>query len=112
MAPPSDHLRANPKLTFDGTSNSTAIVWDGWKLVHNTERPSGHPEFELFDHANDPWSRVDVADEHPDKVEELAGHLESWRLWVAAQALPTDAELTQGISGEELERLRSLGYVQ
>ena len=96
----------------DGTSNSTAIVWDGWKLVHNTERPSGHPEFELFDHANDPWSRVDVADEHPDKVEELAGHLESWRLWVAAQALPTDAELTQGISGEELERLRSLGYVQ
>ena len=82
----------------DGTSNSTAIVWDGWKLVHNTERPSGHPEFELFDHANDPWSRVDVADEHPDKVEELAGHLESWRLWVAAQALPTDAELTQGIS--------------
>ena len=106
----SERIRGLP--ITNNTSNSTAIVWEGWKLVHNTDRPPGHPEFELFDHASDPWSLVDVADEHPDKVEELAAHLESWRRWVASQRLPTDAELTEAMSGEELERLRSLGYVQ
>ena len=96
----------------DPTSNSTAIVWDGWKLIHNTERPKETPEYELFDHRNDPWSLNDVAAEHPEKVEELADLLESWRRWVASERLPTDAELTEGVSSEELERLRSLGYVQ
>ena len=53
-----------------------------------------------------------VAEEHPEKVKELSELLESWRLWVAKHALPTDEALTEGMSGEELERLRSLGYVQ
>jgi hypothetical protein len=33
-------------------------------------------------------------------------------LLISIRRLPSDAELTQGVSGEELERLRSLGYVQ
>ncbi len=94
------------------TANSTSIVWDGWKLIRNRERPAGRPEFELFDHRKDPLNLVNVAEEHPEKVEELSKLLESWRLWVADRRLPSDAELTQGVSGEELERLRSLGYVQ
>ena len=94
------------------TANGVAIVWEGWKLIHNSERPPDYPEYELFNHREDPLSLVNVANEHPEKVEELAGHLESWRRWVDAQHLPTDAELTQGVSSEELERLRSLGYVQ
>lgn len=97
----------------DNTANGTAIVWDGWKLIHNdSDRPPGHPEYELFHHDEDPWSLHDVADEHPEKVEELAELLESWRRWVESEQLPTDAELTESVSGEELERLRSLGYVQ
>jgi hypothetical protein len=87
-------------------------VWDGWKLIHNGERPPDRPEYELFDHRTDPLNFVDVAETHPEKVEELSRLLESWRLWVANQRLPTDGELTDGMSGEELERLRSLGYVQ
>ena len=94
------------------TANGTAIVWEGWKLIHNKERPEDRPEYELFDHRNDPLNFVDVAAEHPDKVEELKGHLEAWRRWVDTRRLPTDAELTEGVSSEELERLRSLGYVQ
>jgi arylsulfatase/arylsulfatase A len=104
--------RIRNRTPGDRTSNSTAIVWEGWKLIHNTERPEGKPEYELFDHRNDPWSLEDVAEEHPEKVQELAELLESWRRWVAAERLPTDAELTEGVSSEELERLRSLGYVQ
>jgi arylsulfatase A-like enzyme len=94
------------------TANAVAIVWEGWKLIHNKERPEGYPEYELFDHRNDPLNFINVAAEHPNKVEELKGHLEGWRQWVGAQRLPTDAEFTEGVSSEELERLRSLGYVQ
>lgn len=45
-------------------------------------------------------------------MKELTGHLESWRRWVESERLPTNEELTEGVSSEELERLRSLGYVQ
>ena len=102
----------SPALQDPDTANGVAIVWEGWKLIHNKERPEGYPEFELFDHQNDPLNFVNLAAEHPDKVEELKGHLEAWQRWVDARQLPTDAEFTEGISSEELERLRSLGYVQ
>lgn len=94
------------------TANGVAIVWDGWKLIENAERPPDRPEYELFDHRKDPLNFVNVAEEHPEKVEELLKLLDSWRLWVANQRLPTDQDLTEGVSGEELERLRSLGYIQ
>ncbi len=94
------------------TAFGIAIVWDGWKLIQNAERPADRPEYELFDHQKDPLNLVNVAEQHPEKVKELAKLLDGWRLWVADRRLPTDAELTQGVSGEELERLRSLGYVQ
>jgi arylsulfatase A-like enzyme len=94
------------------TANGTAIVWDGWKLIRNAERPPDRPEFELFDHRKDPLNLVNVAEAHPEKVAELSKLLDGWRHWVEARRLPSDAELTQGVSGEELERLRSLGYVQ
>ncbi len=97
-------------ISYD--SNGTAIVWKGWKLIQNKERPEGYLEYELFDHRKDPLNFVDVAAEHPDKVGELKGHLEAWRRWVDARRLPTDAEFTEAVSSEELERLRSLGYVQ
>lgn len=94
------------------TADGVAIVWEGWKLIHNKERPEGYPEYELFDHQSDPLNFANIAAEHPDKVEELKGHLEAWQRWVDARQLPTDAELTEGMSSEDLERLRSLGYVQ
>jgi arylsulfatase A-like enzyme len=101
-----------PGMLDPRTANGTAIVWDGWKLIRNTERPEDRPEFELFDHHMDPLGLVNVAEAHPEKVEELSKLLDAWRLWVANQSLPTDAALIEGMSGEELERLRSLGYVQ
>ncbi len=105
--------RTRPDSWFDtDTANGVAIVWEGWKLIQNTKRPEGYPEYELFDHREDPLNHVDLAAEHPEKVEELKALLDSWRGWVETQELPTDAEFTEGISSEELERLRSLGYVQ
>ena len=38
--------------------------------------------------------------------------LEDWRRYAIAARLPSDAETTETMSSEELERLRSLGYIQ
>jgi arylsulfatase A-like enzyme len=93
-------------------TESTSIVAGGWKLIHNTKRPEGKPEFEVYDHANDPLDRTDVAAGHPDVVQDLAKKLESWRKMAATAKLKPDAETAKSLSKEELERLRSLGYIQ
>jgi arylsulfatase A-like enzyme len=89
-----------------------AIVLGGWKLIHNTKAPAGKPEFELFDHAKDPLDRNDVAAAHPDVVQRLRQQLEGWQKMATAARLKPDALANQNLSKEELERLRSLGYVQ
>lgn len=92
------------------STESFAIVLDGWKLVHNTHRSEG-PEFELFEVANDPLNLKNVANEHPAKVEELRAKLEEWREFAMANQLPEADDLEQ-LDPEELKRLRSLGYIQ
>jgi len=89
-----------------------AIVEGGWKLVHNTVRPRGGPEFELFDFAKDSLNLRDVAGEHPDVVQRLSKQLEGWRQMARSARLKADAEATQGLSQQQLERLRSLGYIR
>ena len=89
---------------------SYAVVSDGWKLIWNQEPPAGVAEYELFDHAADPLNMTDVAAEHQDQVSRLRGVLEGWR--EAALAVRLDPASTEGMSAEELERLRALGYVQ
>jgi hypothetical protein len=42
----------------------------------------------------------------------MAATLESWRKMAAAARLKPDAETATTLSKEELERLRSLGYIQ
>jgi arylsulfatase A-like enzyme len=91
---------------------SEAVIVGGWKLIHNTKRPDGKPEFELYDHAKDPLDAHDVAAAHPDEVARLAKTLEGWRKMVTAARLKPDAETSKGLSKEELERLKSLGYIQ
>lgn len=71
-----------------------------------------YPEYELYHHANDPLDQKDLASENQEMVEHLAKQLERWHEWALAARLPSDAEATEGLPAEELERLRSLGYVQ
>jgi arylsulfatase A-like enzyme len=93
-------------------TESVSIVLDGWKLIHNVKRPAERPEFELYDHAKDPLDQRDVAAAHPDVVERLARLSADWRRKAESRRLPSDADSAKGMSGEELERLRSLGYIQ
>lgn len=87
-----------------------SVVFDRWKLIQNVERPDGVPEFELYDHEEDPLNLLDVAAEHPEVVERLAGYLAGWH----ARALEARVGTTSAdaeISPEEAEKLRALGYL-
>ena len=91
---------------------STAIVYRGFKLIHNLKRPEGRPEFELYDHRADPRDLRDVAAAHPDVVERLTRELAAWRQVAERARLKGDTDSAAQLSAEELERLRALGYIQ
>ncbi len=92
-------------------TESHGIVHDGWKLVHHSIRSDGGPEFELYNHRDDPLDLRDVAGEHPEIVERLKERLDDWRKMVAAAQLP-ESMSSENLSPEELKRLRSLGYIK
>ena len=93
-------------------TESFAIVSDGWKLIHNTKRRPGDAEFELYRHESDPLDQADVSAEHPELVERLARDLRAWQSRAARARVKPDAASAQTMSKEDLERLRSLGYIQ
>lgn len=92
--------------------DSYAIIVDGWKLIHNVRYTGDYPGFELYRHDEDPLNLENVASEHPDVVERLASQLADWHEFVTAARLPDDDEAADHMSPAELERLRSLGYIQ
>ena len=94
----------------ENDNESYAIVFEGWKLIHNVQANDGRPEYELYDHANDPHDANNVAEVNPDMVEKLKTELGYWRREVTDAALSKDS--TEGMSSAELEKLRSLGYIQ
>jgi arylsulfatase A-like enzyme len=97
---------------FPNAAESYAIMDGNWKLIHNVVRPPEKPEFELFDFYQDPLDRTNVAAQHADIVGRLAKSLDSWHQMAKAAKLKPDSELTKGMSREQLEQLRSLGYVK
>jgi hypothetical protein len=70
------------------------------------------PEFELYDVAKDPLNQTDLAAHHPDVVARLTKALEGWHQMASAARLKPDAEATKNLTPEQLQRLRSLGYVR
>jgi len=90
---------------------ATAIVSEGWRLIHNTKNREQRPEFELFDHAMDPLNLTNVAGAHPDIVERLSKELDAWKRATLAGKLKAGAEAGEALTSEEMERLRALGYL-
>jgi hypothetical protein len=70
------------------------------------------PEYELFDARKDPLNLTDLSNANPEKVRTLARALETWRVEALAARGKSAEEETRALAPEELERLRSLGYVQ
>jgi arylsulfatase A-like enzyme len=90
---------------------SYGIVLDGWKLVHNPHRGDSRPEFELYNHKDDPLNTKNVIDQHSDIAESLKAKLAEWHEMVERDKLP-EGESLKDLPDEELQRLKSLGYVQ
>lgn len=88
---------------------SRAIVTGQWRLVHYAEGHEGKPEFELFDREADPLGLRDVADRHPEVVEDLAARLAAWQKDLEGKRL--EAGEAGEMSAAEMEKLRSLGYL-
>ena len=55
---------------------------------------------------------MDLAEKNAEVVERLAKQLEAWHREALAARLEPDDSATEGMTPEELERLRSLGYIQ
>ncbi len=92
-------------------TESYGIVFRGWKLIHNVQHGPVAPDFELYRHSEDPLDKKDVAAQNPEVVARLRAQLAAWRKSVEANKLPR-ADSQEGISARDLDRLRSLGYVQ
>jgi arylsulfatase A-like enzyme len=95
----------------DRRLESLVVVHEGWKLIHNTSGPDGWPEYELYDHTADPLNLEDVADENPERVEQLARLLDGWHESALAARVETE-EAAEDLSDDEIRKLRSLGYLQ
>lgn len=95
-----------------GVSESYAVVEGRWKLIHHVVRVPGQPEFELFDFLADPLDQKDVAAQNGEVVARLARVLDAWRRSARSARLKSDDALAQELSPEQLETLRSLGYVK
>jgi arylsulfatase A-like enzyme len=93
-------------------TESFAITDGQWKLVRHTVRAGTGPEFELYDFAKDPLNQTDVAAQHPDVVARLTKALDGWKQMAEAARLKPDSESTKNLTPEQLQRLRSLGYVR
>jgi arylsulfatase A-like enzyme len=93
-------------------TESYAIVDGSFKLVHNRIRSDGTTEFELFDVDQDPGEQTNVASDHPDVVKRLSEALDGWHKMANEAKLAPDSESTEGLSQQQLERLRSLGYIR
>jgi arylsulfatase A-like enzyme len=94
-----------------GGVDSRAVVSDRWKLIHNFRRPDSWPEFELYDHLDDPLDQNNVAEANPDVVERLAKLLANWHAHASGDQLPSDEEAIRELPAAELEQLRALGYI-
>jgi arylsulfatase A-like enzyme len=93
-------------------TESFTIVEGGWKLIRNSKRSPDGPEFELFDERRDPLNAHDVAADHPEIVGRMAKELAAWRSKAESARLAPDSETNKTLKPEDLERLRSLGYVR
>ena len=112
----SEWKRRTDQLGHGGV-DAQSLILGGFKLVQNLvregeTRPAGVAEFELYDHTSDPLDLNDVAAENPEVVARLADQLSKWRVWAESAKLPTDEEAAGSLDSEELDRLRSLGYLQ
>jgi arylsulfatase A-like enzyme len=98
--------------TLLGDVVATAISSGDWRLIHHTVIPNAdRPEYELFNRRADPLNLENMAGEKPDVVERMKKELNGWRESAVAARLSAE-DSTADMTPQEIERLKSLGYLQ
>jgi arylsulfatase A-like enzyme len=91
------------RKVFNAAGRFRAVVLGDWKLIY-TPFASPEPEWQLFNVRLDPHETIDhYSPEHPE-VPALERHLAAW--------LEKAVMLTRTVSDEDIEALRSLGYIR
>jgi len=75
-------------------------------------RTSTREEPEFYDLREDPNEKVNSYESYNTIALDLEEQLEQWHEQALAARLPSDDEFKGGLSAQELERLRSLGYIR
>ncbi len=104
-------VRERHKRRYPQYRDSYAFISDGWKLNYY-EPLEGDPEYELYDHRKDPLDKVNLADKHPEIVKRLTEEFKAWKEKATAARLTPDSELEKKLTSEQLQHLRSLGYIR
>ena len=84
-----------------------SVTWDHWKLIYN--RKFDIPM--LFNLAEDPGETLAVNEEHPEIFENLKAALDLWSDEIQQKSRGVEVSQPE-FTPEQLEQLRSLGYVQ
>jgi arylsulfatase A-like enzyme len=84
-----------------------SVTWDHWKLIYN--RKFDIPM--LFNLAEDPGETSAVNEEHPEIFENLKAALNLWSDEIQQKSQGVEVSQPE-FTPEQLEQLRSLGYVQ
>jgi arylsulfatase A-like enzyme len=79
-----------------------AVLMDEWKYIEALKEKS----VELYDLSNDPGELTNVSRDHPEQVKRLSLLISDWRKKYGKETYD------QSMSEEDIEALRSLGYVQ
>ncbi len=79
-----------------------------WKLVYDrkTHRPL------LYNLETDPGERRNVAQDHPKRLAKMREELDLWKKALGVGASKVSGQVAPTLTGEEMEKLRSLGYIR
>ena len=97
-----------PRHLSRGTPGATSFISGKWKLIRVDDQAG--TRFELYNHREDPLNLRDLSAEQADIIARLAEQLDRFQESAAAVRLDVAAPAEQ-MDSDQLERLRSLGYV-
>jgi arylsulfatase A-like enzyme len=103
-----EQLPAFSEVLNSSIFRKNALRQDSYKLIYDVDGGAT----ELYNWRTDPHEQVNLADQHPEMVEEMLAELKAWMAQnaITASELPRQRPLVQALNDETSQRLRDVGY--